>query len=171
MKKHAGMRPQDTAILLWIASLKSNQWTMKDVSIKLLVSAGEVSESLRRSSYAGLLSADKRMVMKNSLLEFIEHGIKYVFPVQPGPIARGLPTAHSALPLRNIIMSNSDYVWPFPAGKVRGQAIDPLYPAAPEACYRNEHLHELLALVDAVRVGKSREAGIALQEIGSRIIG
>jgi hypothetical protein len=170
MKKHGGMRPQDIAILVWIASLKNENWTMKDVSIKLLVSASEVSESLHRSSYSGLLSADKRLVMKNSLLEFIEHGLKYVFPVQPGPIARGLPTAHSAPPLSNIIASNSDYVWPFASGNFRGQAIDPLYPAAPVACYRNERLHELLALVDAIRVGKSRETAMALQEIESRII-
>lgn len=169
MKKHGGMRPQDIAILVWIASLKNEQWTMKDVSIKLQISASEVSESLHRSSYSGLLSSDKKTVMKNTFLEFIEHGLKYVFPVQPGPIARGLPTAHSAPPLRNIIASSSDYVWPFAAGNFRGQAIEPLYPAAPLACYRDERLHELLALVDAVRVGKSRETAVALKEIKARI--
>ncbi len=170
MKKHGGMRPQDIAILVWIASLKNEQWTMKDVSIKLHISASEVSESLHRSSYSGLLSADKKTVMKSSFLEFIEHGLKYIFPVQPGPIVRGLSTAHSAPPLKNVIMSNSDYVWPFAAGNFRGQAIEPLYPAAPLACYRNERLHELLALLDAIRVGKSREVAIALQEIKFRII-
>ena len=107
MKKHGGMRPQDIAILLWIASLKNEQWTMKDVSIKVRVSASEVSESLHRSSYAGLLSADKRIVLKNSLLEFIEHGLKYVFPVQPGSITRGMLTAHSAPPLNRLISGNT----------------------------------------------------------------
>lgn len=169
MKKHGGMRPQDIAILLWIASLKNEQWTMKDVSIKLDVSAGEVSESLSRSSYAGLVSADKKTVMKSSLLEFIEHGLKYVFPVQPGPIARGLPTAHSALPLNRIIKSNADFVWPWPRGNHRGEAIEPLYPKAPDACNKDENLHELLALVDAVRLGRPREIKSAMEEITRRI--
>lgn len=169
MKKHGGMRPQDIAILLWIASLKNEQWTMKDVSNKVRVSASEVSESLNRSSYAGLLSADKKTVMKSSLLEFIEHGLKYVFPVQPGSITRGMLTAHSAPPLNRLIESDFNFVWPAYFGKHRGQAIAPLYPAAPLACYKNEPFHELLALVDAVRVGKSREAGLALQEIKIRI--
>ena len=169
MKKHRGMRPQDIAILIWIASLEES-WLVRDVSSKLLISAGEVSESLSRSSYAGLLSGDKKSVMKSALLEFLEHGLKYVFPVKPGPIARGVPTAHSAPPLNRIIKSNDDFIWPWPHGNHRGQAIEPLYPKAPAACHKDERVHELLALVDAMRLGKQREVNSALEEITWRII-
>lgn len=162
------MRPQDVAILIWIASLKE-QWLIRDVSFKLKISAGEVSESLSRSSYAGLISADKRNVMKDALLEFIEHGLKYVFPIRPGSIVRGMPTAHSAPPLNRIIRSGNDFVWPWPHGNRRGEAIEPLYPKAPDACHEDESLHELLALVDAVRLGKPREVKSALEEIIWRI--
>jgi hypothetical protein len=168
MKKHRGMRPQDVAILIWIASLKE-QWFIRDVSTKLRISAGEVSESLSRSSYAGLVSADKKSVMKHALLEFVEHGLKYVFPVQPGSIARGMPTAHSAPPLNRIIKSSADFVWPWPRGNHRGEAVEPLYPKAPDACHEDENLHELLALVDAVRLGKPREVKSAMEEITWRI--
>ncbi len=142
---------------------------MKEVSIKLEVSASEVSESLSRSSYAGLVSADKKNVMKDAFLEFVEHGLKYVFPVRPGPIVRGMPTGHSALPLNRIIKSNADFVWPWPHGNHRGEAIEPLYPKVPYACNKDQNLHELLALVDAVRLGRPREVKSAIEEITRRI--
>lgn len=170
MKKHSGMRPHDIAILMKIASLREKQWLLRDLSMSLLISASEVSESLNRSVYAGLLSVDKKNLMKQALLEFVQHGLKYVFPVKPGPIVRGLPTAHSASPLKFIIQSQENFVWPWAFGKVRGQAIEPLYPKVPIACNNDEKLYELLALTDAIRVGKAREQEIAVHELKMRIV-
>jgi len=43
-----------------------------------------------------------------------------------------------------------------PRGTVRGASVEPLYEAAPATAIRNPPLYELLALVDAVRLGRAR---------------
>ena len=92
-----------------------------------------------------------------------------VFPAKPGAVVRGIPTAHSTAPLNKEISSGEDYVWPFAKGNVRGHGITPLYATVPQAALDDEQLHVLLALADALRVGKAREKKIALQELNSRI--
>ena len=100
MKKHNGMRPQDVVILLKIATLKDKVWNGKNLYTTLFISPSEVSESLNRSMIAGLLDAGKRKLMRQAFLEFLEHGLKYVYPQQPGALVRGMPTAHSAPPIK-----------------------------------------------------------------------
>lgn len=97
---------------------------MKDLAYELGISASEVSESLNRSVIAGLLFEDKKRLMKTSLMDFLRSGLPYVYPQQPGPLIRGLPTAHSAEPLKKIIQSEEPYVWPYSKGTVRGQAVN-----------------------------------------------
>lgn len=165
MKKHNGMRPQDVVILLKIAAKAGQDWYMKDLSAELGISASEVSESLNRSAQAGLTSPNKKKLMKQALLEFLEHGLKYVYPVQPGAVVRGMPTAHSAAPLSDEIISEEIYVWPWAKGNVRGQSIEPLHNSVPEACQQDEQLYRLLALTDAIRVGRIREQKLAVQKL------
>ena len=161
MKKHNGMRPHDVVILLKIAAKSGEDWYMKDLSVELGISASEVSESLNRSAYAGLIAQNKKVLMKKSLLDFLENGLKYVYPVKPGAVLRGMPTAHSAPPLSNQIVSDEVYVWPHAKGTERGQSIEPLHSSVPEACKKDGRLYHLLTLVDALRVGKVREQEIA----------
>ncbi|MDO8367577.1 MAG: hypothetical protein Q7T20_12320 [Saprospiraceae bacterium] len=169
MKKHSGMRPHDVLILLKIAAKGAQSWYMKDLAIELGISASEVSESINRSVFAGLLAQDKTRLMQAALLEFLEHGLRYVYPQQPGALVRGLPTAHTAQPLSDLIHSDEAYVWPYGEGKVRGQAIEPLHPNAPEACLKDPDFYALVALCDALRVGRTREKQLAVQELKKRI--
>jgi hypothetical protein len=83
---------------------------------------------------------------------------------------RGLPTAHSAEPLKNEILSDETYVWPSAKGKVRGHGIEPLYRSVPEAALKDFKLYELLALVDALRVGKAREKELAIAHLKQIIL-
>ena len=169
MKKHNGMRPQDVVVLLKIAANKNKSWYMKDIAYELGISASEITESLNRSVLAGLLAADKKMLMRQAILEFLVHGIKYVFPQKPGGMVRGMVTAHSAFPLNQRINSEEKYVWTWAEGNERGYAIEPLHPSIPKAC-RNDHLlYELLSLVDALRLGRRREQSIAIKELQNRL--
>lgn len=170
MKRHSGMRPHDIVILLKIAAKGKTSWYMKDLAIELGISAGEISESLNRSSIAGLLSPDKKELMKLSLLDFLQHGLRFVYPCIPGSKVRGLPTAHAALPLSKTIISDEPYVWPYAKGTVRGESIEPLHPKLPEACLRDAIFYEYMALADALRVGRSRERNIAITELKQRIL-
>jgi len=169
MKKHSGMRPQDVVILLKIASTKTNYWMAKDIAGDLHISNSEVSESLNRSKMAGLLDSSKKKLMNQAFLEFIEHGLKYVFPAIPGSIVRGMPTAHSASPLDKLVRSSEGFVWPDASGIFRGQSIEPLHPGVVEAAKKDNALYELLALADAIRIGKSREKKLTMDEIRKRI--
>lgn len=169
MKKLSSMRPHDILILLKIATKGEKPWLMKDLAQELKISAGEVSESLNRSAYAGLISGNKKKLMTSALLEFLQYGLKYVFPQNPSAVTRGVPTAWSALPLSDHIESSEVIVWPYSKGKMRGQSIDPLYSSVPEVCMKDPSLHELLALTDALRIGKARERTIALDELTKKL--
>jgi len=56
------------------------------------------------------------------------------------------------------------------AGSLRGASVVPLYAAAPATAVRNPALYELLALVDAVRLGRARERTRAKQLLRERIM-
>lgn len=170
MKKHKGMRPHDVIILLKVASLKDRHWLAKDLAQSLNISASEVSESLNRSKLALLIAADKKQLMRKNLLDFLEHGLSYVYPVEPGAIQRGMPTAHNAPPLNETISGEEFYIWPWAEGDSRGQSVEPLHPAVPEACSRDTALYELLALVDTLRLGRAREKQLAMEELRKRIM-
>lgn len=65
-------------------------------------------------------------------------------------------------PLNKLIVSNGEeYVWPSATGELRGQAISPLYKNVVKAIKGNSELHELLSLVDVLRVGRVREKNLA----------
>ncbi len=164
------MRPQDIVILLKIAAIGHQDWIINDLAHDLGISQSEVSESLNRSMIAGLLAADKRKLMKNALLEFLQYGLRYVFPQKPGAIQRGLATAHSAPPLNESINSEELYIWPWANGEHRGQAIKPLHPSVPKACLKDKKLYELLALTETLRVGKVREQKLALAELKKKLL-
>lgn len=169
MKKHSGMRPHDVVVLLKIASKQDTPWQMKDLATELGISASEVSESLNRSAFAGLIGKDKKRLMKLSILDFLEHGLRYVYPQVPGAKVRGVPTAHAAPPLVNEIVSSEPYVWPYGEGTVRGESIEPLHPKVPEACLKDPDFYEYMALCDALRVGRAREKNLAMEELKKRL--
>jgi predicted transcriptional regulator len=169
MKKNNGMRPQDIVILLKIAARGNRAWMMKDIAQELFISASEVSESLSRSVYAGLIAADKQHIMTGALLDFLRYGLKYVFPQHAGSHVRGLPTALSAAPLNTLISSEDVYVWAYAKGNSKGFAIEPLIPSLPEACNNDSAFYELVALTDALRIGRAREQQIAYDELKKRL--
>lgn len=169
MKKHNGMRPHDIAILLKIASKGESKWYMKDLANELHISASEISESIHRSVYAGLIGSDKRSLRKLAFLDFLKYGLRYVYPQQPGAITRGIPTAISAPPLDNEFFSEGGFVWTYGKGNTRGQSIEPLHFKTPEACLNDEKYYELMALTDAIRVGKVREQNMAYEMLKERI--
>ena len=164
------MKPQDVVILLKILALDSDEWFQKPLSEALKMSQSEVSQSVARSKFAGLLDGTGKKVMRHAFFEFLKYGLTYVFPQQPGPVVRGLPTAHAAPPLNAIIISNEVYVWPWAKGKNRGPCVLPLYPSVPEAAITDSRFYELLALADALRIGKVREKDLAAAELKKRIL-
>jgi hypothetical protein len=169
--KQIVISPLDVLILLKIISINDRKWLQMDIAEALEISQSEVSKSLKRLKASWLLAPNNSIViMRENVLEFLRYGIKYIFPQWPGSVVRGMPTAHSAPVLNNEILSNENYVWPYAKGQVRGQSIIPLYPTVPKACGSDKKLYELLALIDALRIGNAREKDIAYKKLKNRII-
>lgn len=60
-------------------------------------------------------------------------------------------------------------VWPYAHGRVRGQAVEPLHRAAPEAVEEWSDLGEFLALLDSLRVGDARVRNVAGDFLSTRL--
>lgn len=163
------MKPQDLVVLTKLIAINDSDYTQMSLSQMLYMSQSEISSSISRSTYAGLLMNKGREVNRKLFFDFIKYGLAVVFPQHPGAIVRGTVTAHSAPPLDIEIVSEEKYVWPYAKGKARGQTIAPLYPTVPKAVILDNYLYELLALMDAVRVGRAREKNLALELLEQHI--
>jgi hypothetical protein len=170
MKAHNGMRPQDIVLLIKILTESNSNWQYRDLAASLYLSISEISESLVRSHIAGLIDESKRKVHRQSLMEFIRYGLHYVFPQVPGTMVTGIPTAHSYPFYKKLFTSELDYVWPDVDGNMRGLAIGPLYKTVTKAVKNDEVLYKSLASIDIIRVGRTRELKVAIQELQKIIL-
>ena len=161
MRQHNGMRPQDVVVLLKVLLVEGTPWQSKDLAQALFLSPTEISFSLKRSQYARLLEGSGRHVARRTFLEFLLYGLPVVFPTQLGAQVRGLPTAHSAAPLNQHVVVEQFYVWPDAESDTWGCAVEPLYPRVTDAAKADSQLYELLALADALRIGRPRERKLA----------
>ena len=164
------MKPQDVVILFKILAWEGNDWNQSMLSAQLNISQSEISESIRRSKYSGLISTIDNSVNRNSFYEFIIYGLKYIFPQKPGSMTRGIPTAHSAPFLQHEFMSEDHFVWPSGKGHARGQAIVPLYHSVPGAAEMDPRLYEYLVLADVIRVGRVREKELAKELLKQKML-
>jgi len=164
------LRTQDILILLKLLPW-GREWTFDQIAHELGLSSSAVHRSIDRAVKAGLFNRARKEVDHSALAEFLVHGVRYVFPAEWEGEARGVPTAWAAAPLsRQLSHSGSNPpVWPDPHGEVFGIALSPLDPRVPDAARRDESLGELLALVDAIRIGGARERGVAAKQLKERL--
>ena len=62
------------------------------------------------------------------------------------------------------------YIWPTEIGTIKGQSIEPLYAGAPAAASEDPVLYEMLALINALRVGQARERILAVDALKKRVL-
>lgn len=167
------MQGQDIALLLQLSIQNEPKLPSKDLAAKLAISPSEVSKALRRCAAVGLLhvSDGEKRVNRSALMEFLAHGLRYVYPPQRGAMVRGVPTALAAEPLKSQFLEDGEppTVWPYAEGKVRGLSIEPLYKGAPKAALKDAKLYGVLALCDAIRSGRTRERNLAVELLGKEI--
>jgi hypothetical protein len=85
-------------------------------------------------------------------------------------MVNGMPTAHAHPYMRQHFKSDLIYVWPDLHGKERGLSIEPFYPKQPAAAKKDEALYKLLALIDVIQVGRTREIKVAVEELSKIIL-
>ncbi len=157
------MKGQDILVMLKMVANPDEVWSYPKLAQTLRISVSEAHGAVARCTKAHLYNEHSRSPVNSSLLEFLIHGIRYVFPASPGPIVNGLYTSFAGPPLNQDLRFESGEapVMPFIDGPHRGPEIKPLYPTAPEAASEDPALYQLLTLVDAIRTGRSRERRLA----------
>ena len=154
--------PFDVALAL---RLLRPSGTMAALAEELAVVPSQIHSSLRRLDRAGLLRTSGRDTNPRALGEFVLYGVRYAFPAQRGPLATGVPTAHSGRPLAALVDATDVTVWPAADAKpaIQGFGVTPLYRGAPELVERSPETYALLTLVDALRLGDRNVRGYARQ--------
>lgn len=139
-------------------------WSYRSLAERLRVPHPVVQRALERTKRADLYSAERREVHLAHFEEFSLHALRFVAPTRLGPPTAGVPAAWAAEPVAGAIRTSGDEpspVWPFASGRVRGQAVEPLHSAAPEAVEGWPELGKVLALLDSLRAGDARVRQVA----------
>lgn len=149
------LRPHDVAVALQLALNPGT--TYAALAAALGLSVGEAHNAVRRLITARLVRRDDRAVNRGALLEFLVGGVPYAFAAEPGAILPGVPTAISAPVFASVFVTEDRFVWPAAARIIRGCTVAPLWANAPGMARTNVPLYELLAAIDTLRIGRTRE--------------
>jgi hypothetical protein len=163
------LKGQDIVLLLHLVG-EPNIGSTQQLAGHLGLSAATTHRALHSLADAGLYDRGRRRVPESAAEEFLIHGVKYVFPPQRGSETRGIPAAWAAPPLTmELADDNLSPVWPYPMGKRRGIALEPLHAVVPGLAVRDEQLGERLALLDAIRAGDARIRRLAEKALVDRL--
>ncbi|WP_294639354.1 hypothetical protein [uncultured Aquabacterium sp.] len=167
------LKPFDFVLAIKIAVNKDKDFLIAQLAEEFGVSLSTVHGALKRGVAARLLSRSSGPLraVPSALQEFAISGLKYAFPAAVGRSTRGVPTAIGAPILaRHFEATDAPVpVWPHPEGKVFGFELVPLHPSVPKVALKDAALYEVLALVDAIRVGTAREREIAVNELQAKL--
>lgn len=167
------LKPQDLVVALKLVALGDKWLPYAELGAAMALSRFEAHAAVQRLGVAGLLSEleGPPQPVRPALREFVIHGARYAFPAISGGMTVGMPTAFGAAPLKQELLAGDDAipVWPYAAGDARGPSLLPLYEKLPHAAAQDETLYEMLALFDALRVGRARERAMAAKLLEQRI--
>jgi hypothetical protein len=143
---------------------KEGEWTYRSLADDLHVPHPVVQRALARAQAADLYTPEARRVHVPHFQEFAVHALRFVVPAELGSIVPGVPAAWAAEPVSRGIRSAGEElppVWPYARGEIRGQALGPLHPAAPQAVGGWPELGQLLSILDSLRAGDVRVRTVA----------
>jgi hypothetical protein len=166
------LKPADIYVLAGLVG-RDRKWTYRQLGADLHVPHALVQRAIARAGEADLYSEPRRLVHIPHFEEFASHALRFVAPARLGPIVPGVPAAWAAPPMSNLIRSSRDEpqpVWPTAeTGSVRGQALEPLHPAAVGAARNDPELAQMLSLLDSLRAGDVRVRRVARDELHNRL--
>ena len=165
--KQITLRPSDVVVVCQLTITSDASFQALAASIGL--SVGECHNAVRRLGLASLLNPVSRRPAGELLARFLVHGVPYAFPAQVGAAAVGVATGASSLVPGSQPSSLEAYVWPDLDGTAQGMALTPLFPNATSLPARNSALYEILALIDALRIGHAREKKVAEDLLRERL--
>ena len=140
------LKPQDLAIALKLLLMKGQWQSYAQLANEMELSQFEAHAAVQRLIASRLVVAleGPPEPIVSALRQFVIYGAPYVYPAVRGEMTIGFPTAHGALPLKDMVMASNEPVpvWPHPNGKVRGMGFLPLYEKLPIAAMEDKNLYE-----------------------------
>lgn len=172
-EKQMSLKPQDLVVAVKLAANRNRDFVLAILAEELGMAVSVVHGSIKRAEQARLLTRSSGSVraIRSAVREFLIHGAKYAFPAFLGSTVRGTPTAIGAPALRDFFDPSKVLlpVWPDADGVAWGPAVVPLHSSVPRAASRDKALYDLLALLDAIRVGAARERELAAAAIDEKL--
>lgn len=176
------LKPLDILVLLKLSVWDKPGWRQEDLAMELGMVQSMVHSSLKRAEKCGLYNKEKKSVNKSALLEILVHGIRFLIPAELGRKSVGMPTAwgHREAFKSLVYGLVEPPIWSAPKGRrslvegeynVEGIEVQPIHERAPEAASRDPRLYEVLAAVDALRVGRARDMEVAREILRDRLCG
>lgn len=172
--KQLVLKPQDLVVAIKVSVHRNIDYRLIDLARELNMALSAVHGSIRRCEQARLISRSAGTIraLRQSVREFVVHGAKYAFPGQLGASTRGMPTAIGA-PVLAVHFEKRESlspVWPDAQGDVWGPSLPPICPSVPIAAANDAALYDVLALLDALRVGAARERELAIRALDERLL-
>lgn len=168
------LRPFDVAVALRLLLEPEDRY--EPLADALATSTSAVHRGVARLQSAGILRAGSRTIARPALREFILHGVRYAFPPVRGHDVSGMPTAWSHPSIAGLLTAEMQadgmrpHVWPDETGTVRGDMLVPLFPSSGKVSKQDPRLYELLAAVDAVRLGSPAVRRLVSDFLAERIL-
>jgi hypothetical protein len=162
------LRSSDLYVLAGLAVNDDRNWTLRGLAGQLHVDHTLVHRALERADAVGLYLPATRVVNAGELEQLLVHAARFIAPVKLGELVAGVPAAWAAEPIAALVRESGDDpppVWPGATGRVRGQAFEPLHPAAVAAAAASPPLAQLLAVIDTLRTRDPRLRAVAESEL------
>lgn len=160
------LRPLDVLLTLKIAASPEAAKSYAELARSLGISPSQAYAAARRARETRLLN-ESLEVRRRAVHDMIVPGIRYFISAQEGAETRGMPTSYGASPIKEEFGEFDRVpVWPDAEGTRRGPAVEPIYATAPFAARQDDGLYRLLVAIDALRVGRAREALAAREYLG-----
>jgi hypothetical protein len=168
------LEPLDLLVALKMAAAapSKGEASVRELAASLGVPKSNIQRSIERLAAQAVvvMGPDGKRLNRLNARELFAHGVRWIAPANVGKIVLGLPTAHAAPPLASQFPGDADpVVIPLEEGPVRGRSVTPIHPSAPAAAKKDHKLHELLAIVDGIRIGGAREREVAIAALKARL--
>lgn len=164
------MKPQDVVIAVKLLGAADSTWSYASLGEDLGLGHNQVHLACKRLMAASLMM--DRRIAKRNLVEFLVHGLKYVFPPIWEGEQHGIPTAVSSPVMQKELRSPQVIVWPTGRRKdPKGDSLRPLHKCVFTVIENDLFSYQVLAILDSIRISKAREREVAINLINSKILG
>lgn len=164
------MKPQDVVVAIKLVGYQNENWSYASLGEEVGIGHNQAHLACKRLTAASLMS--QKHVLKRNLVEFLIHGVKYVFPPvwEDGP-QHGIPTAVSGPDMKKELRTPQIVVWPTGRRKdPKGDALRPLHECVYTVIENDPLTYQVLSILESIRIGRAREREVAADLIRKKIL-